>query len=197
MNELQLIRILRSRFSTSDIKDVCRGIKVDYEVISGENKADKARELVVYLAYRDRLPELVEMCKQIRPDVFDFSPQDLPNEFNSTSKVKILFLAANPLDTTRLRIEEESRSIDQALRQTEFRDKFEIIQHWAVRDTDLQSYLLRHEPNIVHFSGHGSDLNEIVLEDESGNSRPVSPRALGSLFSVLKDNIRCVVLNAC
>jgi hypothetical protein len=30
-----------------------------------------------------------------------------------------------------------------------------------------------------------------------GNSKGVSPRALSQLFSVLKDNIRCVVLNAC
>lgn len=30
-----------------------------------------------------------------------------------------------------------------------------------------------------------------------GNSHPVSPRALSQVFSILKDNIRCVVLNAC
>ncbi len=111
--------------------------------------------------------------------------------------VKILFLAANPSDTTRLRLDTEIRDIDQALRQAEFRDKFDLKQHWAVRVTDLQSYFLRHKPDVVHFSGHGSASSEILLEEGCGSSSPVSVRALSQLFSVLKDNIRCVVLNAC
>lgn len=111
--------------------------------------------------------------------------------------IKILFLAANPLDTTRLRLDEEIRAIDQALRLAEFRDKFDIRQHWAVRVSDLQGLLLRYKPDIVHFSGHGGEASEIILEDSHGESHPVPVRALSSLFSVLKDDIRCVVLNAC
>ena len=64
--------------------------------------------------------------------------------------IKILFLAANPSDTTRLRLDEENRAIDQVLRQAEFRDKFEIHQHWAVRVTEIQSFLLRYKPDIVN-----------------------------------------------
>lgn len=111
--------------------------------------------------------------------------------------IKILFLAAIPSDTTRLRLGDEIRAIDEKLRQTEFRDKFEILQHWAVRITDLQSCFLRHKPTIVHFSGHGSEASEIILEDEYGNSKPVSKSALSKLFSIFKDSIRCVVFNAC
>jgi len=111
--------------------------------------------------------------------------------------IKILFLAANPKDTSPLRLDEEMRGIDQALRQSEFRDKFDIKQQWAVRITDLQGYFLRHKPDIVHFSGHGSSSSEIVLEDNDGNSQSLSIDALSQLFSLLKDNIRCVVLNAC
>ncbi len=116
---------------------------------------------------------------------------------SSSRQVKILFLAANPLDSTRLRLDEEMRTIDQTLRQTEFRDKFEIRQHGAVRVSDLQGFLLRHRPDIVHFSGHGSKTSELILEDNLGNSHPVSADAVSQLFSILKDNIRCVVLNAC
>ena len=128
-----------------------------------------------------------------------FPMASLSGNFNESagSKVKVLFLAANPKDTNPLRLDEEIRSIDLALQQAEFRDKFDIKQHWAVRVTDLQGYLLRHQPDIVHFSGHGSAVSEILLEDNNGNSRPVPPRALSQLFSILKDNIRCVVLNAC
>jgi len=111
--------------------------------------------------------------------------------------IKILCLAANPSDTARLRLDKEARAIDEALRLSEFREGFDIKQHWAVRVADLEGCLLRHKPDIVHFSGHGSKSSEIILEDSSGNRHPVSVRALSRLFSVLKDNIRCVVLNTC
>ena len=111
--------------------------------------------------------------------------------------VKILVLATNPEETTPLRLDEEVRSIDQALQQSRFRDKFELEQQWAVRVSDLQRFLLRYKPDIVHFSGHGSESSEIILEDSEGNSKPVPASALSNLFSLLKDNIKCVVLNAC
>ncbi len=111
-------------------------------------------------------------------------------------KIKILFLAANPKDTTQLRIDEEIRTIDQALRGAEFRDRFDIEQQWAVRVSDLQDHFLRFKPDIVHFSGHGST-REIILEDLSGEIAAVSTQALSDLFRILKDNIQCVVLNAC
>jgi DNA-binding NarL/FixJ family response regulator len=112
--------------------------------------------------------------------------------------VKILFLAANPSDTQPLKLDEEIRAIDEALLKAKFRDKFALSQHWAVRVTDLQAHLLRCEPDIVHFSGHGSQAGEIMLSKGEGqDSHPVSVGALSELFSVLKGNIRCVVLNAC
>jgi hypothetical protein len=111
--------------------------------------------------------------------------------------IKILFLAANPKDTHSLRLDEEIRSIDRALRQAEFRDKFDIEQQWAVRVSDLQDHFLRFTPDIVHFSGHGSSSSEIILEDLDGSRKTVSTHALSNLFDILKDNIRCVVLNAC
>jgi len=76
--------------------------------------------------------------------------------------LKILFLAANPEDTVRLRLDEEVRSIDEALRKTEFRKQFEIVQHWAVRIDDVLECLLRHQPDLVPFSGHGSGANGII-----------------------------------
>ncbi len=109
----------------------------------------------------------------------------------------VLFIAANPLDTEPLKLDEEARAIDRALQQTQYRERFDIKQQWAARIADLQGMLLRYKPDIVHFSGHGSRASEIILQDELGNSHPVSVRALSTLFSVLKDNIRCVVLNAC
>lgn len=112
-------------------------------------------------------------------------------------RIRILFLAANPQDTDPLRLDREFRAIDENIRQSEYRDRFDLRQQWAVRVTDLQGYLLHHRPSILHFSGHGSPSSEIILEAEDGGSRPVSPRSLGRLFSILGGNLSCVVLNAC
>jgi hypothetical protein len=122
----------------------------------------------------------------------------LPVTKSSEMPIKILFLAANPKDTPQLRLGEEVKTIEQVIRRSKFGDAFEIKQFWATQTLDLQDCLLRYSPDIVHFSGHGSSKGEIILEDKSGNSSPVSAGALRSLFSILKgSNIKCVVLNAC
>ena len=111
--------------------------------------------------------------------------------------ITILFLAANPANTAPLKLDEEVRAIDLALRQADFRDRFRLEQHWAVRVTEIQALLLRYRPDIVHFSGHGSADNELIFLDDEGNPQAVTPVAFGRLFALLTDNIRCVVLNAC
>lgn len=116
---------------------------------------------------------------------------------SSMSPMKILFLAANPHDTQPLQLDKEVRAIDQSLQSAAYRDRFDLVQAWAVHYDDLQNVLLRHQPTIVHFSGHGSGANELILLDNDGGSHPVSLHALSRLFAILKDNIRCVVLNAC
>ena len=133
------------------------------------------------------------------------SDEDFPSKsetLNSSKikkpqKTKILFLAANPPDTDRLRLSEEIRTIDRRLRTANFRNEISLIQHWAVRYSDLQEALLRHQPQIVHFSGHGVQSGEVILDNSTGMMKPVSVNALVNLFGVLKDKVRCVVLNAC
>lgn len=133
----------------------------------------------------------------IRKVVTELAAQVPLEEFMGQNIIKILFLAGHPGELSRLRLDQEIRAIDLALRASEHRDIFDIKQHWAVRVADIQAYLLRHKPHIVHFSGHGTPASEIILEDDAGNTHPVPNQALAQLFSVLKDNVRCVVLNAC
>src|SRR5437588_4246939 len=95
-------------------------------------------------------------------------------------KIRILFLAANPVDTTRLRLDKEIREIENKIQIGTNRDSFELISSWSLRASDLQESLLRYKPQIVHFSGHGSSNQEIILEDNFGNSKPVSKEALSN-----------------
>lgn len=112
--------------------------------------------------------------------------------------MKILFLAANPINAAiRLRSDEEFREISQKIRMSPQRDQLELVAEWRVRVGDLQAVLMDHQPDIVHFSGHGSPTGGIILEDENGKRKEVSREAIFDLFEILKDNIRVVVLNAC
>ncbi len=96
-----------------------------------------------------------------------------------------------------LQLGKELREIGEKIRVGEFRDAFDLRSEWAVRPTDLQEALLRIRPHIVHFSGHGSRNEQIMLENDAGDSKPVEKKALTTLFEILKDNVRVVVLNAC
>jgi len=113
------------------------------------------------------------------------------------NKIKILFLAANPGDTNKLALDEEIREITSKIRAAEHRDSIDLISAWAVKPDDLLQLLNQHKPQIVHFSGHGSNSGKIILTDNNGVSKTVSSRAIQTLFTTLKDNIRAVVLNAC
>ena len=128
------------------------------------------------------------------------SPGPLPGliQASPSSPIKtILILAANPKDTQALRIDEEVREIKEGLRRSRYRDQFQIRSAWAVRPDDLRRALLDHQPQIVHFAGHGAGQRGLVLENSSGQGQPVSGEALARLFSLFKDQVECVLLNAC
>lgn len=108
----------------------------------------------------------------------------------------ILALAANPQDTVRLRLEHEINQIEDHLIKTGATG-YQLVRTGAVQADNLVSLLLKYNPTIVHFSGHGSEKGEILLEDNSGRSKPVKPDTLQQVFAKLKGSIRCVVLNSC
>jgi hypothetical protein len=111
--------------------------------------------------------------------------------------VRVLFLAANPVGSQPLRLDEEIRQITAKVRAAEWRDSLELISRWAVRPDDLLQALLEVKPHVVHFSGHGSPQEELIFLDDSGKPKPVSKQALVHVLGTLKDNLRVVVLNAC
>jgi hypothetical protein len=109
--------------------------------------------------------------------------------------VKILFLVANPRETSRLEVGKEINQIESRIRQADLRDSFELKLHLAARAEEIPGLLLGYRPTIVHFSGHGSRKSEIVLESGSDGAQPVGK--LGELFAVTRNDVRCVVLNSC
>ena len=110
---------------------------------------------------------------------------------------KILILSANPKGTTSLRLDEEVREIDAGLQRARYRDRFVLEQKWAVRPRDISRAILDLNPQIVHFSGHGTGDEGLVFEDESGSAKLVDGEALAGLFDLFAELLECVVLNGC
>jgi hypothetical protein len=114
---------------------------------------------------------------------------------SAVQKLKILFLAANPVNTTQLRLEQELRDVKIALRQSRYRDQFDLQAVSAARINDMRQAMLDIEPQILHFAGHGEG-GAIYLEDNAGNARAISADALANFLTNFP-SVQCVVLNAC
>jgi uncharacterized protein YjbI with pentapeptide repeats len=133
---------------------------------------------------------------QIGGDITNYN-QVARTEANNSPVKTILILAANPKNTSPLRLGEEVREIDAGLQRAKKRELFHLKQRWAVRAQEVYQSLLDFKPQIVHFSGHGAGDDGLALEDETGNVQLVGTDALAKLFELFASNIECVVLNAC
>ena len=117
--------------------------------------------------------------------------EDLPEQ------ITVLFIASNPTDQTQLRLDEEIREIQKKIRESDYRESINLESVWATRPTDLLQAINEHKPTIVHFSGHGSNQDELVLQDDIGDSQVVSKETLVELFKVVSSNIQLIVFNTC
>jgi CHAT domain len=111
------------------------------------------------------------------------------------SRLRILFLAANPTSSAHLDLTREARQIEERI--DAGRRRLEFVTHWAVRRSDLQRLLLEVKPHVLHFSGHGSVRSQLLLEDDEGNPVHVEKQALVNLVGIIPGNLQLVVLNAC
>jgi acetyltransferase-like isoleucine patch superfamily enzyme len=111
--------------------------------------------------------------------------------------IKILFLSADPADTVRLRLQEELRNIREKIQLSRHRDSCSIESRESVRAGDISQAIFDVEPQIVHFSGHGTSAGELCFEDSQGKKKTLKPDALASLFKLVASQVSCVVLNAC
>jgi tetratricopeptide (TPR) repeat protein len=73
-----LRRTLVESLSEGELRDLCFDLGVEYADLPGEGRADKARELVRHLDRRDRISQLIEVGKRLRPDVLWEAPSVLP-----------------------------------------------------------------------------------------------------------------------
>ena len=73
-----LHKLLDQHFNLAEIQTLCFKLNIDYERVPGEEKQSKIRELLLFLARRDHLPELITLLEKERPDV-EWPP--VPDDF--------------------------------------------------------------------------------------------------------------------
>jgi len=193
MDILKVIDILRGGASSEYVKDIeiaqylwinIEEVRPHLEILKHENNIN----LNITFGPKMQAIILPEGRKALEGIV---KPPQLIKE------LKILFLAANPSNETRIHLDLEYRDIDQVIQRGTYRDHIKLIPQFAVRAKDMQGYLLRHSPDILHICGHGNTSNEIILVDEYNLGHPITIKSMEKLIRALKDNLRCVILNAC
>lgn len=139
-------------------------------------------------------PIMARRIIEIAPTLIGYSKRNIM----TTTSTTILFLAADPFDASRLRLGEEFREIDEQLTLAKQRNHFNLaLPQLSLRPKDIARVLLNTQPQIVHFSGHGTPKGALCFENEIGKTHDVQPDALAALFEQFADQVNCVVLNAC
>lgn len=112
-------------------------------------------------------------------------------------RVGILFLGASPERHATLRVDREVQQIAAMVREAPLRDRIVLVSELAATADDVHRSLLARHPQVLHFSGHGSKTNAILVEEASGMPRSIPADSLFKLLDIFKDELRLVVLNAC
>jgi hypothetical protein len=148
-----------------------------------------------------RCPNLTVM-HDVLWDIFNtLSPDDLgtPSLRRLFQEIQrplvVLVVSADPKNLDRLRLAQERRELEDALRRTRLRDAFEIHDKSSCRVQDITRALDDHGPSILHFSGHGNRKG-LYFENDSGKAQLVKPDALANLFEQ-QTRLQLVILNAC
>lgn len=200
-------KLKESERASRDLVKVEKDIAKLEDKISKESKkggdAEKALEkLKVKESKRQdvatqRSADLTDRKIQRIDSTLQAAVSDINEIKNLPESIKVLFLASNPLDGDHLRLDEEARSIHEMIRKAEHRDSVSLESRWAVRPLDALQAINEIEPTIVHFSGHGTDMDEIVFQNEEGNAKFVSLTAIVQMMKASSEKIRLVFFNSC
>lgn len=181
---------------------------VDYEKkISSKNKQifDEEKKLVRAQENesKSKQKEQLSNLNEIKTTLFEHEgvhekmTASIKTLQNLPEKINVLFLASNPIDVQQLRLDEEARSIKEMIRKTRFRNSVLFESRWAVQPMDVLQAINELNPTVVHFSGHGSDSDEIVFQDAEGKAKLISKEAIVQTMMASSNTIRLVFFNTC
>lgn len=118
--------------------------------------------------------------------------------FSEERERSILILTCDPHGAPdNIRETEEIRVIEEKIKLSKLsaEKRIQVVSRVAVRPEDLTQALYDSNPEIVHFSGHGTE-GRICLQDDDADALPVDPEALAGILGD-SGTVKCVVLSAC
>lgn len=113
-----------------------------------------------------------------------------------SERLRILFVAANPTDAARLRLDEEYRLVRRRMQDNVEAGNADVRLESAARLDDLLKALADYKPHVVHFAGHGNE-EAVCLETDEGVTAALTKEQLSAFLELLRRHVRLVVLNAC
>jgi len=113
------------------------------------------------------------------------------------SRCLVLCLAANPAQASRLQIDEEIRSIQAKIRESEHREYIMFEPLLAARADDLLRAVNEKQPSIVHFSGHGTATGDLAFAADAAAPHLVSGESFASVLALFRPKPKLVLMNAC
>lgn len=144
----------------------------------------------------DRMPGLFD-------DETDVERRAMVERMQAEQRLKVLMLNATPdptapVDSNFVPIRPDKEAMELRERMAGIpnprrRLTFETV--YATRPDQIQQEMVRHEPKVLHFSGHGGR-GALAFEDRSGRAAPVTGALLARVVGAYGD-LECLVLHAC
>lgn len=195
-----LIRLLHSE---SKYLKIVNELKTAYLAVKGNTNSDQNLEfnkikfqtikVIDKLKFKDFEPFHVHQVSlywafRFLDKIPDFSSKD------QLQTKRILCLAANPKDTTALRVYSEMRDIAEGVFHS---SRFEFHPVFAARKKEIRKNFYLYKPNIVHFAGHGTDDGSIFIEDDDEKGKAISKEDFVDFIRRYSNDIECIFLNSC
>ena len=145
--------------------------------------------------------DLTKRRPQIKAPEGMYAPdlRRIKREKSSRSKLRVLYLLANPQSQGALRTDAEFRLVQEEIRGSKYRDKIDLIISPAADAKNILRGLNDYRPQIVHFSGHGGKgsiwLDDGKLAKSIGGAMRFD--LLVKALSATDSPPRLLVLNAC
>jgi hypothetical protein len=134
------------------------------------------------------------------PGLFDAQTDEqmgtLMGNLRTAAEMKVLVLNATPEDAMLIRPDKEAMELRERLKGvTSPRRQLAFETVYATRLDQIQQEMLRHGPQVLHFSGHGGG-GALAFEASNGSTALLPGRLLAD---ILRDyaELQCLVLHAC
>jgi len=112
-------------------------------------------------------------------------------------KLRILFFGIDFYDYEYIEINKEYQKLNDIIKKSNYKDYIELIPGFAIERENVQQKISENQPDIIHFSGHGSKgIGPNFLGDKQ-NSESDYERELLEILENYKDVIKIIFFNTC